>query len=351
MKWLLLIPVVGFLLFAAIEIPSCGTVGERLARYLLGSEVAGTLLFGWIGFVRHTLPRVTVNPSAVVSGVTTFVLFTALVDGLARGCCRAQQPGAAPRRWRFRWTVSIVVGVFLMFAVGYCTIGLVRQVGWILSSRKPLRGEWMSESSYRLLDNYNLHWMSNGFEWYQNEHKQLPPGGIFDEKGTMLHSWETVLLPYFSVQHKIDMKIPWDHPANVKYFQSIVPEFINMNFRTQELFDAQGYGLSHYAANSRVLRANAAVKLEQLSGGGSNTILIGEVNHAFRPWGDPANWRDPVVGINRPNGFGGPPASRGAKFVMADGSVRFVSQDVDPKVLETLSTPAGGKRADEPGPY
>jgi hypothetical protein len=86
-----------------------------------------------------------------------------------------------------------------------------------------------------------------------------------------------------------------------------------------------------------VLRANTAVKAEEIAGGASNTILIGEVNHAFRPWGHPANWRDPATGINRPNGFGGAPGSGGARFVMMDGSVRFLSQDTDPAVLEALS--------------
>ncbi len=161
----------------------------------------------------------------------------------------------------------------------------------------------------------------------------------------MLHSWETAILPYIYIQPEpgdrgIDMKVPWNHPTNAKYFKSIVAEFINLDFRTQELFDAEGYGLSHYAANSRVLRANKAARLEELPGGASNTILIGEVNHDFKPWGYPANWRNPAAGINQSGGFGGAPGSGGCQFIMADGSVRFINQDVDPAVLDALSGPA-----------
>jgi hypothetical protein len=84
------------------------------------------------------------------------------------------------------------------------------------------------------------------------------------------------------------------------------------------------------------------MKLEEITDGTSNTIAIGEVNHAFRPWGDPANWRDPAIGLNRRGGFGGPPGNGGARFVLADGSVRFLSNDTDPAVMKSLATPAGG---------
>ena len=230
-----------------------------------------------------------------------------------------------------------MVGVFLMFAVGYCAIALARQTAWVLSSREPLRGQWLSGSTYRPYPHFNMEWMGRGFETYRRERSELPPGGTFDAQGNMLHSWETALLPYIFVENTIDMKLPWNDPANAPWFKSIVPEFINLELRTPELNDAEGYGLSHYAANSRVLRANASVKPEDMPGGASNTILIGKVNHDFRPWGYPANWRDPATGINRPGGFGGAPQSGGARFLMMDGSVRFLNQDTDPAVLESLS--------------
>ena len=304
MKWILLVFAAAVLLLGAGALVGAG-------------DIVWAVMTGWIAFVRHTFPRATVNPPAVVSGVVIFVLFIAVVEGFGRWCCRGVSRATGQRRrWHLRWTVSIVVTVFLMFAVGYCAIGLARQTAWALSSPEPLRGEWLSGSPYRPYYNThcNMEWMGKGFVSYRAERKELPPGGTFDAQGNMLHSWETAILPYIYVENKIDMKLPWNDPANAVYFKSIVPEFINMDFRTQKLTDDEGYGLSHYAANSRVLRANAAAKPEEIPGGASGTILIGEVNHAFRPWGYPANWRDPATGINRPNGFGGATQSRGAGF-------------------------------------
>lgn len=73
-------------------------------------------------------------------------------------------------------------------------------------------------------------------------------------------------------------------------------------------------------------------------------ILVGEVNAGFRPSGHPINWRDPSDGLGGgPRAFGGPPASTGVHFLMADGSVRSLSPRTDPAVLRALATPAGGE--------
>jgi prepilin-type processing-associated H-X9-DG protein len=70
----------------------------------------------------------------------------------------------------------------------------------------------------------------------------------------------------------------------------------------------------------------------------------GEVVSHFKAWGDPTNWRDPALGINRSlSGFGSP-APGGANFLMVDGSVRFLKDNIDLRVLKALSTPAGGEK-------
>jgi len=51
--------------------------------------------------------------------------------------------------------------------------------------------------------------------------------------------------------------------------------------------------------------------------------------------------------LNRsPYGFGGPRNAGGVQFVMADGSVRFISDRVSRDVLKALSTPNGGDDVD-----
>jgi hypothetical protein len=115
--------------------------------------------------------------------------------------------------------------------------------------------------------------------------------------------------------------------------------------QTADLDDSDGYGLSHYAANSHVLGANKGMKLDDIKDATANTLLIGEVNAQFKPWGHPVNWRDPAAGVNSsPRGFGGAPGRGRATFVMADASTRFVSEKISPEVLRALTTPNGGER-------
>lgn len=88
----------------------------------------------------------------------------------------------------------------------------------------------------------------------------------------------------------------------------------------------------------------------------ATTIIIdwskvnGEVPSGFKPWGYPANWRDPAVGMNRsPEGFGGP-YKGGANVLFADGSVKFLKDRTDARVLKALSTSDGGEPI-PPGGY
>jgi hypothetical protein len=145
----------------------------------------------------------------------------------------------------------------------------------------------------------------------------------------------------------IDKKVAWNHPRNERFFKCIIPEFINPDLGNAALEDAQGFGLSHYAANSRVLGANRGMRRADIADGTSTTLLVGEVNANFQPWGNPINWRDPAKGINKTaHGFGGPRTAGGGRFLMADGSVRFISAQVSPEVLRALATPAGGEEID-----
>ena len=74
------------------------------------------------------------------------------------------------------------------------------------------------------------------------------------------------------------------------------------------------------------------------------TFLGGEAKTNFKPWGHPANWRDPADGINKsPEGFGGPWAGGITIMSFCDGSARVIADDVDSRIIEALATPTGGE--------
>lgn len=311
-------------------------IGLILLAQAMTIEAPFALLFGWISFLSRVLPEVKPNGPVVLVGLTALVLFAGGIHGLGR----AWRPTAG--RWKWTWTAAVVLGGLLLFSAGIAAIGTTHQVAWLATSDQPLVGESLGRglgASNRKLN--EMKQISLGMAQYEGIYQSLPPGGTFTSTGEQLHSWETHILPFIGYSTTgIDMNRSWSAPGNEVYFKSVLPTFINPEFRTPPLTDKHGFGLSHYAANSRVLSANHSMKLSELANGASNTILMGEVNAGFQPWGHPANWRDPAAGLHGgPGTFGGPIAAGGATFGMADGSVRFIGTNVSPNVLLEMSDP------------
>ena len=148
---------------------------------------------------------------------------------------------------------------------------------------------------------------------------------------------------------RIDFSIPWDDPRNVAAFRTRLSLYQNPGIPYSKnevgyLESSAGYAFSHYAANVHVLGGDTPRTLKDVPDGESNTLMAGEVMSRFKPWGDPTNWRDPALGINKsPDGFGSP-FPGGMNFSFVDGSVRFIKSTINPKVLKALSTPKGGER-------
>ena len=213
---------------------------------------------------------------------------------------------------------------------------------WMASSKAALTEEaiepYFSDETERAIK-----YAAQGLDQYLEIYSRFPDSTQARKGAANVHSWETMILPFAAVapisREGIDMRQPWNAPSNQKYFKCIIPDFINPELSPPALFDGEGYGLNNHSANSRLVDASKANPTE-IEDGASNTILLGEVNADFSPWGRPGNVRDPAAGINRgPQTFGGPPNRRGAYFAMTDGSARLIVEDVDPEVLKALSTP------------
>lgn len=152
----------------------------------------------------------------------------------------------------------------------------------------------------------------------------------------------------------------WRDPPNEALARRLVPELLNPALGLPARVD--GYGASHFvgvtglgsdAADLDILDPRAGVfgatrraKLADIGDGAANTIALLGVTKQIGPWaaGGAATTRPLTAApyVNGPDGFGTGQGD-GMFAAMADGSVRWISADADPRVIEQLATINGGE--------
>jgi len=224
----------------------------------------------------------------------------------------------------------------LMFVAGISFIGLVHQTAWLATTPEPMTEYRLSRERIPT-PNLALQMTGISFNNWADIFKQTPSNGAWPKGDQGVHSWQGRIMPFIMQAENIDFHLDWNHPKNVPAFRRFVPHYLSPEFGV--LRESRGYAVSHYAGNVRFFEPQPP-KLEVLKKRGQNMVVCGEVSHDFMAWGDPANLRDPTLGINRsPTGFGNAD-ERGAIFLMADGSTRLLSSNIDPRVLDALASSA-----------
>lgn len=230
-------------------------------------------------------------------------------------------------------TVLLIVGGVLFGILIVCGgIGLI----FIPPARQQAR-----EADRRSQDKNNLKQIGLAMHNYHDRYNMLPPGGIVRDDGTEMMSWAASLLPYMDqapLYARINVDSGWKSPQNQAVFSQTVASLTNPG-----VTEPAGPGICHYAGNSHVFEINKCWRIRDFTDGLSNTIAFGDVSAGFKQWGDPTNVRDPGLGIGQtPDKFGSPYPG-GTHFLLMDGSVRFVSETVNPRTLQALATPNGGE--------
>jgi prepilin-type processing-associated H-X9-DG protein len=314
--------------------------------FALPVDFGFALLAGWAFYLARTLPEVRVAPSGALTAMVCLVFLVVGLQYFLAWLHREIRPpsGDLPARhsrWKWRWTLYLVAGVIVLFTAGTATVGVTHQLGWLITSREPLVVS-DSRAAQRAQSTNNLKQIGLALHEYEVRNLSFPPGGSFDQIGRPFQSWQTAVLPYMEEQalfQQINMSAAWNDHENVPVFQTVIQTYLGPGINAQK--NEAGYALSHYAGSVDMLGGDRPRTLSDVSDGTANTMMVGEVVTDFKAWGDPTNWRDSRLGLNRsPQGFGSAYPG-GANFLFVDGSVKFLKNSIDPQVLKALSTPAG----------
>ena len=250
------------------------------------------------------------------------------------------------------------------------------------------------ESARRMSCCNNLKQIGLALNLYYGTNKKLPPGWTAYDPQTHLPyplgepgwGWASRILPFMELntlaKNGIQYNLPLSDPANQIARLTQIAEFrcpsdpnqqtfidpddpaqIEMAvgnyvgcFGTQNIHEAESMSVGQQCISDGVFYHNSAVTYKDIKDGTSHTFAVGERTMALGPstWvGSPANDRcGPGLvlgtGAYTPNthqddihNF----SSRhptGTNFASVDGSVRFVSQDLDDQFFRALCTMAAG---------
>jgi hypothetical protein len=220
------------------------------------------------------------------------------------------------------------------------------------------------EAARRAQSKNNLKQIGLALHNYHDVFNKLPTGTHENEKlkPEKRLSWQADILPYLDqapLYNRIDFAKAWDDDANADVARVQIPVYLNPSLT----IDPNGkVGVTHYVGLAGIGKDGPLLKINDpkagifgydrvvgfrdITDGTSNTMAVCDVSKEVGPWaaGGKSTIR-PLTKkpyINGPDGLGG--IHRGGMMVLiADGSVRFVSESINPDILEALVTIAGGE--------
>lgn len=199
----------------------------------------------------------------------------------------------------------------------------------------------------------NLYNLGIAFRDYEQANGRLPP----QADGAPRVSWRVDLLPYIGrgeLHAAYDRASAWDSAANLPLARHFVSDYSCPT--TPDAFMARdGLRFTSYAiavGDHGLWTLNGPTSLKDVPDGGSQTLLLYEACGQQIVWTEPRDMELNVseAGINLPGEDPGRSTgvlssyhSGGAHATFADGAVHFLSDDIDPKVLDALLTTDGGE--------
>lgn len=332
-RWMFGLPLVILFLICAGSIPQMFFLPEFLFY----------LVAGWALFLNRTLDQVTWNWVELIFAIGIILVLTMGLHWFIRTTPFKDSLDGTKKTWQLKTTVSLVCLLMLLFVAGTAMVGIVHESIWTMTSKQPILGnEWLAVRERWMRQNDMRH-LALAVHSFESDKKTFPKGTITTERGELLHGWAAPILPYLeqhALYEKIDFGQPWNSKSNKPVFTKQVAPF---QLRLKSTETKEEYPTADYAANVRVIGPHAALKFSDVTGGLSNTVMMGTVAGSPKPWGHPTNWRDPSDGIGLgPHQFGPfSPTKKSATAIISlcDGSALPITDKVDPEALRRLSTP------------
>jgi len=240
-----------------------------------------------------------------------------------------------PKLWR-RYFGMVVAVALLLSGVFACLI--------ILPLGQP------REAARRSQCTNNLKQIGLALHSYHDQYDCFPPAFIADANGRPMHSWRVLILPYLdhaSLYAKYKFDEPWNGPNNSKIADKIVAVY-NCPSGDHDQKGSASTMTSYVAVvgPETAWPESGTTSIRDITDGTSTTLLIVEVANSGIHWMEPRDLHvvqmAPTINPKSGQGISSPHAG-GAQVLMADGTVRFISQTLTPELFRALLTRHGGE--------
>lgn len=220
------------------------------------------------------------------------------------------------------------------------------------------------EAARRSQSKNNLKQIGLAMHNYHDSYEYFPSGTVenADLEVDQRLSWMVSILPFIDqveLYNQINQDEGCTSETNQPLLETPIITYMNPGY-SADGFPTHYVGIGGLTADGPTAKLPSEIagffgydrktRIRDITDGTSNTVMVAESNGLSGPWGQggPATvvpfTQQPY--INGPDGVGGP-FRGGCHFLMADGSVRFVSENIDPSVVEKVTTIQGNEVVDD----
>jgi hypothetical protein len=200
------------------------------------------------------------------------------------------------------------------------------------------------EAARRTTSMNNLKQLALALFNYEATHGHFPAHATYDDQGQPLLSWRVHILPYIEEQALYDefrLDEPWDSEHNQRLIARMPAVFLDPS-SVLALEDGRTHYLAVQGADAAFSGDAEGRRLRDFTDGMSNSLLLAQVGDAgAQVWTKPADWE--VGPETRPQDLRPFLHPGGFLAAMADGSVQFFSESIDPQLLRAVLTIDGGE--------
>ena len=269
--------------------------------------------------------------ASLVLGLCSFfcTLFTG-IPAIVLGCLGLNDVNRGRGLIRGRWMAGTGIGLGVL---GCTLIPIALLLPAVQAAREAARRSQCVN---------NLKQIGLAMHNFASENDAFPPAAITDGQGRPLLSWRVAILKYLgpeetALYQKFRLDEPWDSPTN----SALISQMPRVYTCPSEVPNPGNTTYQVVTGPSTLFTgARKGVRLQEISDGTSNTMMVIESNRAV-PWTAPQEM--PLGQLNSPTPLLGSRHPGGYNVVFADGSVRFIKTSLSGSTVQALLTRNGGE--------